>query len=184
MMPKCCVVYNLQKTTVLHQRFLPPTDGCFQVVIYLALQYTSSMYYFFVWGKKSAERAELRRGGRCWGGKNTLLMPLDTIKTQAQIERGVSSSFVAIVRRIAASESGFSSFYFGYSAALLQQIGKVGVQFGAFESWRNALRIALDDVGESEGVALNAASGALAGATEALYGRRRRIASRRSGRRK
>lgn len=114
-------------------------------------------------------------GGMAGAVKISLLMPLDTMKTQAQISTGAASasSMRATFARIAASEAGLGGFYYGFTAALLQQIGKVGVQFGAFESWRNVFSIASagnqdDDAYVKSENAMNALAGAFAGATEAL----------------
>ena len=84
--------------------------------------------------------------------KTFCTLPLDVIKTTQQVSTNPRT--VLGQARHLQSTRGWSIFYVGTSVALTQQIGKVGIQFAAFQSW-NAL------------IPSTFFAGALAGITEA-----------------
>jgi len=105
-------------------------------------------------------------GAVAGGTKLLLTMPLDTVKVMMQINRRGDPRFSTMISttRTILKTDGMVGLYAGLTASLLNQCGKVGIQFGAYEWWRLALGLRQ---GEQNPAKVFAAGG-LAGLTEAV----------------
>ena len=98
--------------------------------------------------------------------KLTTTMPLDTIKVQMQLRKATDPDYgtMASSARAIVRGHGMAGLYTGLSASLVNQGGKTGIQFAAYQFWREQLAAAADFDQSS----LAFAAGALAGLTEAF----------------
>uniref|UniRef100_A0A6S8D7U5 Mitochondrial carrier protein n=1 Tax=Aplanochytrium stocchinoi TaxID=215587 RepID=A0A6S8D7U5_9STRA len=94
-------------------------------------------------------------------------MPLDTVKTQMQINPGKYKNPVHAISTIY-TQNGFRALYFGMPAFLVQTSGKAAIRFTAYAKAKEALIIMLGEeaVGSNQ-TASNLACGLMAGAAEA-----------------
>eukprot|EP00617_Octactis_speculum_P011949 CAMPEP_0185792558 /NCGR_PEP_ID=MMETSP1174-20130828/159001_1 /TAXON_ID=35687 /ORGANISM="Dictyocha speculum, Strain CCMP1381" /LENGTH=276 /DNA_ID=CAMNT_0028487641 /DNA_START=64 /DNA_END=894 /DNA_ORIENTATION=+ len=74
--------------------------------------------------------------------KVTVTMPLDVFKVQMQLHKSSKNpqfrSMTTTARSVFASD-GLRGLYAGFTPALLNQTGKVSIQFGLYESWKSFL---------------------------------------------
>jgi solute carrier family 25 citrate transporter 1 len=68
-------------------------------------------------------------------------MPLDTIKVQMQLRKSVDADYrtMGSSARAIVRGHGIAGLYTGLGASLLNQGGKTGVQFAAYQFWRESL---------------------------------------------
>ncbi|KAH8069767.1 hypothetical protein JL721_5657 [Aureococcus anophagefferens] len=103
-------------------------------------------------------------------------MPLDTIKVQMQLRKSVDADYrtMGSSARAIVRGHGIAGLYTGLGASLLNQGGKTGVQFAAYQFWRESLGpLGLEAGGLAFCAGASAApdggdSRALAGLTEAF----------------
>lgn len=117
--------------------------------------------------KKKPTVASFFAGSASGAVKICFTYPLDTIKSTQQL---VGTSIFSTARHVWSSR-GFGGFYVGSTAALLQQIGKVGVQFTAWEWWFYVLKSMQSPLRNEDTAAsspfITFTSGVLAGVVEA-----------------
>ena len=111
--------------------------------------------------------------------KSTCTYPLDLIKTTIQLQKKANiqhqrqgtifNTGADIIRR-----KGVTALYVGWTTSLIQQVGKVGIQFSAFEFWYSFLQSAFTQYNnsfeniENKHSILTFSAGLFAGATEAI----------------
>eukprot|EP00657_Telonema_sp_P-1_P008520 TRINITY_DN29860_c0_g1_i1.p1 TRINITY_DN29860_c0_g1~~TRINITY_DN29860_c0_g1_i1.p1 ORF type:complete len:112 (-),score=49.31 TRINITY_DN29860_c0_g1_i1:3-338(-) len=78
-------------------------------------------------------------GAMAGGTEICITMPLDTVKTYMQINKGLPN--MAAAGRDIFAQKGMAGFYFGLPAMMLQVSCKAGIRFLAFEQLKLAIAV-------------------------------------------
>jgi len=112
--------------------------------------------------KKPSQMVAFFSGAVSGATEISVTMPLDTIKTQMQLnpKHGLTGTVQNVL-----AQKGPAGFYFGYSAMLSQVALKAAIRFWAYEQSKNALETWMHPVDDRNKI--NAISGVFAGVVEA-----------------
>lgn len=112
--------------------------------------------------KKPSQAIAFMSGAIAGATEITVTMPLDTIKTQMQLNprHGLGATVSNVL-----TQKGPQGFYFGYSAMLSQVAFKAAIRFWAYEQSKNALTNWFHPIEDRN--LINAMSGVFAGVVEA-----------------
>ena len=101
--------------------------------------------------------------------ESTITSPFETIKTRLQIEHGTNRS-PWYAGKLIFAEKGLPGFYYGLSACLLQNMGKVAIRFSGYGYYTKLFEsIYFNKTENKNGPLHRLCSGGCAGATEALW---------------
>jgi len=91
-----------------------------------------------------------------------ITMPLDTVKTYCQVNKGAGGGGMGMAEgaRAIISNKGVAGFYFGLPAMIAQVSLKAGVRFLAFENIKYTLQAKMDPDGKNPAL-INLSSGLL-----------------------